>query len=101
MLLKKDSICLFSVAKEATLNKQWIEPGVPFCVFCNFHGKNLCGIGSGLDRFLRVLEDCHILVCQWVCNSGKPEVTGSFEGGKKMWSFSCICLIFTVILQRL
>ena len=26
---KEDSICLFSMAKEATLNKQWIKPCVP------------------------------------------------------------------------
>ena len=26
---KEDSICLLSVAKEATLNEQWIKPGVP------------------------------------------------------------------------
>ena len=27
---KEDLICLLSVAKEATLNEQWIKPGVPF-----------------------------------------------------------------------
>jgi hypothetical protein len=27
---KEDSICLLSIAKEATLNKQWTKPGVSF-----------------------------------------------------------------------
>ena len=26
---KEDSICLFSIAEEAALNKQWIKPCVP------------------------------------------------------------------------
>ena len=26
---KEDSICWLSIAKEATLNEQWIKPGVP------------------------------------------------------------------------
>ena len=28
-IAKEDSICLLSIVKEATLNKQWIKPGVP------------------------------------------------------------------------
>ena len=31
---KEDSICLLSVAKEATLNEQWIKPCVPLWVLC-------------------------------------------------------------------
>ena len=30
---KEDSICLFSVAKKATLNEQWIKPGVALYIF--------------------------------------------------------------------
>ena len=29
---KEDSICLLSAAKEATLNEQWIKPGVPLLI---------------------------------------------------------------------
>ena len=31
---KEDSICLLSVAKESTLNEQWIKPCVPLWTLC-------------------------------------------------------------------
>ena len=56
-----------------------------------------CKIGSGLDRFLRELEDCYILMCLRLSDSQKPEVTRFFETERKIWSFIYVRLIFTLI----
>ena len=54
-------------------------------------------IGSGLDKFLREMEDWCILVCLRLNGSQKPEVTRFFENERKIRSFMYVWLIFTLI----
>ena len=60
-----------------------------------------CKIGSGLDRFLWELEDWCILICLWLRDSQKPEVTGFLETEKKILSSIEVWLIFTLIWLKL
>ena len=63
---KEDSIGLLSVAKEATLNEQWIKPGVPL-------GQTIRNRPCNLGQTIRN-RPCNlgqtIQICP--CNSGRP-----------------------------